>query len=75
MSWKQFLKLILNAFYGRTAINVGKFLDFFFANDHLRALQLIRQPNYFKSFVIIDDSLVLIEMKRKKVYLNNHQII
>jgi hypothetical protein len=41
MSRKQFLKLILNAFYGRTAMNVSKFRDFVFASDHLRALHLI----------------------------------
>jgi len=72
---KQTLKLILNAFYGRTTINTGKFRDFHIVTDHRKAQKLIRSPK-FKSFTVINESMAFIEMKKVVGnYVNNHMIV
>jgi len=71
---KQTLKLILNAFYGRTTINTGKFRDFHIVTDHRKAQKLIRSPK-FKSFTVINESMAVIEMKKVVNYVNNHMIV
>jgi len=73
-SLKQTLKLILNAFYGRTGINTGAFRDFHIAVDHIRARELIRQ-SHFKSATVINEGMVLIEMMKKTNLVNNHSIV
>jgi len=67
-SLKQTLKLILNAFYGRTSINTAAFRDFHIASDHIRARELVRQ-NHFKSCTVINEGMVLIEMLKKQTLL------
>jgi hypothetical protein len=71
---KQAIKNNLNNAYGHLGIDPTKFKDVFLVSDHLRAERLIKS-NFFKSFMTVNESLCLVEMKRRRVCINNHLIV
>jgi hypothetical protein len=66
---KDFFKLMNNAVFGKSMENVRNRQNFHLVTCDLRAKKLIARPT-FKSFDIINDDLVLIEMTRPRIKLN-----
>jgi hypothetical protein len=66
---KDFFKLMNNAVFGKSMENVRNRQNFHLVTYDLRAKKLIARPT-FKSFDIINDDLVLIEMTRPRIKLN-----
>ena len=66
---KGYFKLLNNAFFGRTMMNVRKFMSFELVNDEKRAMRCIANPRY-KHRCVFSKYLTGIHFHRKKCLLN-----
>lgn len=68
------LKLVSNAMFGFFGVDPSKYMIVKLITDQESAISYMSKPN-FKSYRVINDDLVLIEMSKTKVCLNNHLLV
>ena len=61
--------MCINSAYGKTVENVRKHRDIKLVTDDKKRTKLVSGPNYHSTKYISDDLLVM-EMKKREVYLN-----
>ena len=67
---KDFFQLINNSVFGKNMENVRKYRDIKLVTTNKRRNQLVSEPNYQTTKWFLKDLLAL-EMKKKKVKMNN----
>ena len=67
---KDFFQLINNSVFGKNMENVRKYRDIKLVTTNTRRNQLVSEPNYQTTKWFLKDLLAL-EMKKKKVKMNN----
>ena len=66
---KDYYKLLDNSFYGKTMENVRKHRDIRLINTENKRSKLASEPNYY-STKHISENLLIMEMKKRDVYMN-----
>ena len=66
---KDCYKLLNNSFYGKTMENVRKHRDIRLINTENKRSKLASEPNYY-STKHISENLLIMEMKKRDVYMN-----
>ena len=66
---KYFFKLMNNAVFGKTLVNVRKHRDIKLVTTDKRSSQLASEPNYYTR-KYFSENLLAIEMKKTKVKMN-----
>ena len=66
---KDYYKLLNNSFYGKTMENVRKHRDIRLINTENKRSKLASEPNYY-STKHISENLLIMEMKKRDVYMN-----
>ena len=71
---KDFFKLLNNATYGRTLMNVKKQQNIQLVNNETDFLRLSKKPNYISS-IIFSKNLVGVELTKEKIKLNQPKYV